>query len=479
MEFEIIQEKLNKALSIVSRVAAGTRATLPILNNVLIRVEGKIVSLTTTNLDMAVVDYLPVTKAKNGVVTVPARLLAEFVSNLPKGQKVKLSAKGTKVTVSAGKYISVINGVLADDFPEMPEIDEKHAVTFKMGIDDFKLGINQVIIASSNDLTRPALTGVYFNSHEGDLYIAATDGYRLTEKKFITKVSSEVAAIVPANSLQEVMRSLDDSIEEIEILFDETQARFRFGEIEITSKLIDGSFPDYRQLIPKNNNIKLNLEIEELIRVIVIPTPTQNLSTRAYSFIQPLNQINEVIQLQETYLTDPDNNSYEFKPLLFQTINLDAKAGFDSVGAVFTIIFAISAGFIQYFNAKQQQPSDKTKKSKKFRELLKEAADGKEPDQADISSAMSNQMAIMMPAMMVVIVINLPGALAFYYFFSSLVTVLQQKVISRQLHETMDNVADKAILKELSQIQEAEVITNKKTGTKITHISKKSKKRRK
>ena len=136
-----------------------------------------------------------------------------------------------------------------------------------MGIDDFKLGINQVIIASSNDLTRPALTGVYFNSHEGDLYIAATDGYRLTEKKFITKVSSEVAAIVPANSLQEVMRSLDDSIEEIEILFDETQARFRFGEIEITSKLIDGSFPDYRQLIPKNNNIKLNLEIEELIRV--------------------------------------------------------------------------------------------------------------------------------------------------------------------------------------------------------------------
>ena len=133
MEFEIIQEKLNKALSIVSRVAAGTRATLPILNNVLIRVEGKIVSLTTTNLDMAVVDYLPVTKAKNGVVTVPARLLAEFVSNLPKGQKVKLSAKGTKVTVSAGKYISVINGVLADDFPEMPEIDEKHAVTLRWG----------------------------------------------------------------------------------------------------------------------------------------------------------------------------------------------------------------------------------------------------------------------------------------------------------------------------------------------------------
>ena len=235
----------------------------------------------------------------------------------------------------------------------------------------------------------------------------------------------------------------------------------------------------FRSILTLFIQLPILIALYSSIKVIVIPAPTQNLSTRAYSFIQPLNQINEVIQLQENYLADPDNNSYEFKPLLFQTINLDAKAGLDSVGAVFTIIFAISAGFIQYFNAKQQQPSDKTKKSKKFRELLKEAADGKEPDQADISSAMSNQMAIMMPAMMVVIVINLPGALAFYYFFSSLVTVLQQKVISRQLHETMDNVADKAILKELSQIQEAEVITNKKTGTKITHISKKSKKRRK
>ena len=266
MEIKVIQEKLAKALNTVSRVATS-KITLPILNNVLIRVDNKKVSLTTTNLDMAVVDYLPVSDSKDGVVTVPARLLAEFVSNLPKGENITISSKDTKVTISAGKYSSVINGALADDFPELPEINESQAVTFKMSVEDFKNGLNQVIIASSNDLTRPALTGVYFNTYDGVLAVAATDGYRLAEKKIINKVESEVAAIVPTTSLQEVMRSISDDMEEIEFSFNEDLVRFRLGEVEIISKLIDASFPDYLKLIPKENDIKIVLKRDELMRV--------------------------------------------------------------------------------------------------------------------------------------------------------------------------------------------------------------------
>ncbi|MBR3319213.1 DNA polymerase III subunit beta [Candidatus Saccharibacteria bacterium] len=267
MEIEVESSKLAKALAIVSRIAVGGKATLPILNNVLIRAETKRVSLTTTNLDMAVIDYLPVSSSKDGVVTVPARLLAEFVGNLPKGATVKIHTEGTKVITESGKYSSTLNGAVADDFPELPEIDEEKTVRFKMGVDEFKVGINQVIVASSNDTTRPALTGVYFNTDNGTLYIAGTDGYRLAEKRFIEKVKSEVKAIVPTSSLSEVMRSLSDEDEEIEIIFDESQVRFRFGEIEITSKLIDGSFPDYRQLIPKTNEAEVTLEKAELLRV--------------------------------------------------------------------------------------------------------------------------------------------------------------------------------------------------------------------
>lgn len=266
MEIEVEQNKLAKALNTVSRVAAGAKTTLPILNNVLVRVDDKRVTLTTTNLDMAIVDFLPTSASKNGVITIPARLLADFVSNLPKGL-VKITVDGEKVTCVSGKYSSILNGAPADDFPELPDIDEGNAVIFKMGVDEFKTGMGEVMIAASNDMTRPALTGVYFNTFEDSLYIAATDGYRLAERKFIDRVESEVKAIVPATSLAEVMRSLSDDIEEVEILFDETQVRFRLGEIEITSKLIDGSFPDYRQLIPRETEIEVVLSRAELSRV--------------------------------------------------------------------------------------------------------------------------------------------------------------------------------------------------------------------
>ena len=266
MEIEVTQEKLSKALNNVSRIAVG-KVTLPILNNVLIRVSNKKVSLVTTNLDMAIIDFLPVSNSKDGVITVPAKLLAEFVSNLPKGEVIKISEKNHKITIAAGKYKSIINGSPADDFPELPEINEKAAVIFKMGVDEFKTGMSEVIIASSNDLTRPALTGVYFNTYDKTLAIAATDGYRLAEKKLIKNVQSEIAVIVPTNSLQEVLRSLSDEMDEIEISFNEDLVRFRLGEVEIISKLIDASYPDYRRLIPKNNNIKVELNRDEVIRV--------------------------------------------------------------------------------------------------------------------------------------------------------------------------------------------------------------------
>ncbi len=266
MKIKVTQEKLSKALNNISRIAIG-KVTLPILNNVLLRVDNKKVSLITTNLDMAIIDYLPVSSSENGVVTVPAKLLAEFVSNLPKGETVEIISDATKVKIKAGKYSSTINGSLADDFPELPEIDEKSAVIYKIGVDEFKVGLNQVIIASSNDLTRPALTGVFFNTFDNTLRVAATDGYRLAEKLLIDKVESEIKAIVPATTIQEVLRSITEDAEEVEISFNEDLVRFRIGEVEIISKLIDASFPDYQRLIPKDSNIKVTINREELIRI--------------------------------------------------------------------------------------------------------------------------------------------------------------------------------------------------------------------
>ena len=218
MEINVEQSKLAKALSIVSRITGGSRTTLPILNNVLMEAKDNKVTLVTTNLDMAINYYLPTTLAKDGKITVPAKLLADFVSNLPKGE-VKIQVNQEKLTVSEGKYKSVFNGNAAEDFPELPEFDEKSAISFQMGIDDFRLGMNAVKIACSSDTTRPTLTGIYFNSFEGGLYVAATDGYRLAEKKLINKIESEIKAIVPVQCIVDVLGAISDNMENIEILF--------------------------------------------------------------------------------------------------------------------------------------------------------------------------------------------------------------------------------------------------------------------
>ena len=266
MEIEALAEKLSKALNNVSRIATS-KVTLPVLNNVLIKVKNKQVSLITTNLDMAIIDFLPVSSSKDGVITVPAKLLAEFVSTLPKESKTKISTKDNKIFIKADKYSSTINGTPADDFPELPEIDEKKAVTFKIGTEEFKNGMNQVVVASSNDLNRPALTGIHFYTSNKALFVVATDGYRVAKKQLVKNVQSEIKVTVPANSIQEVLRSINDEMEEIEISFNEDLVRFRLGEIEIVSKLIDAEYPNIDNFIPKTSDIELEVSREELLRI--------------------------------------------------------------------------------------------------------------------------------------------------------------------------------------------------------------------
>lgn len=244
------------------------------------------------------------------------------------------------------------------------------------------------------------------------------------------------------------------------------------------------------------------------IRVMVMPTPTDNLSNRAYSFVQyEGSEISEVLEYQEKYFNDLNtynelqNNSekteeekkaatvpeYDFHPKFLGAIPLDGKASAIlnlnsaeelSISTVFALICAILASIVQYFTTKQQQPSGTDKKKKKFRDLMKEAENGKEVDQSDISAMTTGSMTKMMPIMMFFIMFSLPGALVFYYFLSSLISLAQQKLIFKKSRQEMDDMTDKAILKELKDIQEGKIIENKKTGTKITKISAKDNKKK-
>ena len=230
------------------------------------------------------------------------------------------------------------------------------------------------------------------------------------------------------------------------------------------------------------------------IRVIATPLPQDNLMNRAYNIVAyEGSEIRNLEQKQEIYLNDLQNNdipaeekqAYDFHPQLFGVINLDVKAsdilsGHFSWSALFILICAILASVVQYWATKQQMPSGKSEKSKKFRDLIREAKEGKEIEDMDVSGVATGQMTMMMPIMMFFIMFNLNGALAFYYFLSNILTVIIQRVVLKKTSREIDDMTDKAVLKELRNIEEAKVIKNKKTGTKITRISAKDikKKRR-
>jgi DNA polymerase-3 subunit beta len=267
MELSVTQENLARALSAVGRVASS-KTGLPILSNILLRTEGNRLLVAATNLEIAATYHIGAKVVKQGSITLPARLVGEFVSSLPKGT-VELSTKGAHMTLTSGSYTSVINGVEADEFPELPAIDESESVQYSIAAHDFKQAVTQTVVTSSSDATRPVLTGVYWHSVDGALYLAATDGYRLAERRLL-ETKSEIAAIVPTSSLQEVLRTLSDNVDEVEVLFDNTQVRFRVGEAEITSRLIDGNYPDYRQLIPKESETTVALAADDFARIVKI-----------------------------------------------------------------------------------------------------------------------------------------------------------------------------------------------------------------
>lgn len=267
MELVVVQEKLAKALAAAGRIA-GHRTELPVLNNILLRTDGGRLLVAATDLEIASTQHIGANISRHGQITVPARLVGEFVANLPKGN-VTLRADGDHLHISAGGYSSTIHGVSADEFPELPTIDSQQAIQYQLAAVDLKQAISQTIVAASHDSTRPVLTGVYWHTHDGELYLAATDGYRLAERRLAT-VQSQVQAIVPVVALQEALRALDDTTTEIEVLLDETQIRLRIQDIEITSRLIDGNFPDYRQLIPSNSQTEITVDRDELVRIVKI-----------------------------------------------------------------------------------------------------------------------------------------------------------------------------------------------------------------
>ncbi len=278
MKFSILQENLKQGLTAVSHVA-GKNINLPILNNVMIEARGGNIKLVSTNLEIGIVNIIRGKIDEEGAFTVDSKTFSDYISLLP-NKKINIEQKENAINIELEKYKTKLMGQSAEEFPLIPEVDRE--VFYSAKIDDLKEALAQTVFAVSQSESRLELSGVLldFNSGGKKLTAAATDSYRLAEKTINIKSNQENApekrVIVPARTAQEVVRLLgnnpkvedQEADDEIRFYISENQILFVFGTIELVSRLIEGQYPDYKQIIPTQSKTKALVNRQELTRAV-------------------------------------------------------------------------------------------------------------------------------------------------------------------------------------------------------------------
>ncbi len=268
MKVTVLQENLARGLGTVAK-AVSPRSTLPVLANILIASDEGRLRLSATNLEMGITCWIPARIDEEGSTTVPARTFSDLVTTLPADQVLlKLDPSTQTLNVRGGTSTNDIKCIDAQEFPPMPVPDFDGAVQINVG--DFREMIHQVAFAASSDEARPVLMGVLVQVEKDKLTMAAADGFRLSVRKAVLSTPSlaPVSAIVPAQALKELARVATDSEEPIYMVIPKGRGQvvFRVKDVEVVSQLIDGTFPDFQQIIPRSYKSRTLVSTSSLLK---------------------------------------------------------------------------------------------------------------------------------------------------------------------------------------------------------------------
>lgn len=265
MKIVCTQENLKNALNINGKIISPSN-TLPILNNVLIKTESGGLKLYSTNLEIAIITQIRCKVEEEGSTTVASKVFSELVNNLP-NKNLLLQTENNHLNLEAENYHTTINTLPEEDFPLIPQVE--NGISLKLDAQELKNAILQVVFAASLNQTQAEICGLLLAFQEGGVRIAATDRYRLAEKKITTQQKYEnKEVIIPQKTAHEVCRIIGSQKGDVEVIISDTQAQFSLGDTQIISRLTEGQYPDYQQIIPTEFATTTTLEKQGLVSAL-------------------------------------------------------------------------------------------------------------------------------------------------------------------------------------------------------------------
>lgn len=268
MKVSVLQEDFIKALTNASRFTTN-KVQLPILANILLTTSKNKLTVSATDLEISITTSIGAKVSSEGQITVPSRVLTEIVSNLKSGS-IDISSEKEQITLKSSGFNSKISGMNSSEFPEIPK--SVSAISQKVKGKEIKNALSKVLYSVSTDETRPVLTGVLVLFGDNTTLVA-TDGFRLSQKELnLTSVKKkkeeENKVIIPRNVLSELLRLVSDEVVEFSYSKKDNQIVFSLDNTVLSSRVIEGQFPDFKKIIPKDTSKKVNLDKEEFLRAI-------------------------------------------------------------------------------------------------------------------------------------------------------------------------------------------------------------------
>jgi len=267
MKLICTKENLKRGLFAVSRVV-GSGNPLQVLNNILIKTDEGRIKLSSTNLEIGVNTWIGGKIEEEGSLTVPSKLINEYIHNLPTDQVTLVTTENNTLKLDSENYHTSIKGLSADDFPLIPQVQEEALA--KIDSQELKSALSETVWASSNNETQPEISGVFMSFEGQELRIAATDRYRLAQRtaQLLEPAKQNKEVIIPSRTIGELYKILSMGVGMVEVYFSESQVLFKFEDTELISRLIDGQYPDYRQIIPKEFKTEIEISREEFLHAL-------------------------------------------------------------------------------------------------------------------------------------------------------------------------------------------------------------------